>query len=77
MIEKGEQNTFGHIRRHNNFIRNILEGKILDKEGNGKPGRKIVEDVLADSGLPKLSKNKENYQNQKKIGCSDKELLSD
>ena len=38
---------FGHIKRHSSIRKEILEGKIDDKRGRGRPPRKWEDDVKA------------------------------
>lgn len=44
--EKTNYKTFDCIRRHNSFIRNRLEEKIMRKKGRERPQGEIREDVM-------------------------------
>lgn len=41
MIEKEKTSLFGHILRHNNFVRNVLERKMLGKKGKERSGNRL------------------------------------
>lgn len=67
MTEKRKTKFVGHhIIRDNNFISNILEGKILGKtvKGRVREGNRIRG---ADCGLLKLSKNERDCRKQRKL----------
>lgn len=36
---------FGHLILHDSFLRDIIEGKIDEKRGKGKPRRRYLDEI--------------------------------
>lgn len=66
VIRKRETKIFGHVIRHNNFIRNILERKILGNKGKGWSAKEDNRKCGANYGLPKLSRFEEDRRKQQR-----------
>ena len=57
-MEKRKTKFIGHVLRHNTFIINILEGKVLGKKGRGRPRKKYLEDIEKRMGCVNYSELK-------------------
>ena len=63
-IEKRKIRITEHIIRHNTFIKNIYEGKVLGKEGRGRPRRRYFEDIRDRMGSDSYAKMKRTAEDR-------------
>jgi len=65
VIAKRKIKLLGHVLRHNNFLQNIFEGKVLGKKTRGRPRMAFLKNTIHEmgcnsyAGMKELARNRE------------------
>uniref|UniRef100_A0A8D8Y198 Craniofacial development protein 2 n=1 Tax=Cacopsylla melanoneura TaxID=428564 RepID=A0A8D8Y198_9HEMI len=65
----------GHLIRHNEFLKNIMEGKVEDKKGRGRPKDPSAEECVREDELQKLRGDEADSSRQGGMATSTRRCL--
>jgi hypothetical protein len=64
VVEMRKVKFIGHLLRHNDFVTNIMEGRVLGKKNRGRPRLSYIKNLMKELFLQLLRRNEETGTRQ-------------